>query len=303
MALAELHLHLEGSVEPDSLCALEPGLTAAEIGAAYEFTNFAGFLDSFKWVARKLRSPADYSLIATHLCQRLLAENVTYAEITLAAGVVLWKKQDLAAILEAAQRAASQSGIAVQWNLDAIRQFGPDQAWPVAEFAAANQNAGVVSFGIGGDELTGPAEWFSGVYKYAKEQGLRLTAHAGETAGPESIWAALEIGAERIGHGIRAIDDPLLVRHLAEHRIPLEVCITSNVKTGAVASLAEHPVRRLFDAGVPITLSTDDPAIFRTTLAREFALAAEHFGFTESELSQIRQNAWDFRFSRQSYSG
>ena len=290
-------------MEPDSLRALEPGLTAEEISAAYEFTDFAGFLDSFKWVARKLRSPADYSLITTHLCQRLRAENVTYAEITFAAGVVLWKKQDLAAVFGAAQQAALQSGIEVQWNLDAIRQFGPDQAWPVAEFAAANQHAGVISFGIGGDELTGPAEWFAEVYKYAREQGLRLTAHAGETAGPESIWAALEIGAERIGHGIRSIEDSLLVKHLAEHRIPLEVCISSNVSTGAVASLAQHPVRRLFDANVPITLSTDDPAIFRTTLAREFALAAEYFEFTESELAQIGQNAWDFRFVRRNYSG
>jgi len=124
-----------------------------------------------------------------------------------------------------------------------------------------------------------------------------LTAHAGETAGPESIRAALEIGAERIGHGIRAVDDPDLMRRLREEQIPLEVCITSNVKTGAVASLGAHPVRRLFDAGVPITLNTDDPGVFETNLAREFGLARNIFGFSEAELREIAKAAENFKFA------
>jgi adenosine deaminase len=156
---------------------------------------------------------------------------------------------------------------------------------------------GVISFGIGGDELRGPALELREAYRYAKDAGLRLTAHAGETDGPQSIRDALEIGAERIGHGIRAVDDPDLMRRLREERIPLEVCITSNVKTGAVPSLGAHPVRRLFDAGVPITLNTDDPGVFETDLAREFGLARDVFGFGETEMADISAAADMFRFA------
>ena len=293
MGQAELHLHLEGSVEKDTLRRLNA------TSVSYDFTDFAGFIESFKQVSRALRTPDDYACITEALCSRLKAEDITYAEITLAAGVVLWKQQDLPAIYEAARAAALASDVEVLWNLDSIRHFGPDLAWQVARFAATQTGNGVVSIGIGGDEVAGPAEWFRDVYHFAREQGLHLTAHAGETDGPASVWSALEIGAERIGHGIRATDDPVLVAHLARHGIPLEVSITSNVRTGAVASLADHPVRKLFDAGVPITLNTDDPAIFGTTLAHEFELARTQFGFTASELDQLRANAWKYRF----YSG
>ena len=143
--------------------------------------------------------------------------------------------------------------------------------------------------------MGGPAEQFAEAYRYARDAGLRLPAHAGETAGPESIRAALAIGAERIGHGIRAVEDAELMRRLREEQIPLEVCITSNVKTGAVASLDLHPVRRLFDAGVPITLNTDDPGIFECGLAGEFEIAREVFGFSEAELSGIAAAARRFR--------
>lgn len=299
MAQAELHLHLEGSVEPETLLQLDPALTLADIAEAYRFTDFAGFIGAFKWVTQRLGSPEDYALVTAALCRKLAQEDITYAEITLAAGVVIWKKEDLAAIYAAVRAAAAASTIEVYWNLDSIRHFGPDLAWQVAQFAAGETANGVVSIGIGGDEIAGPAKWFVEVYRFARESGLRLTAHAGETAGSESVWSALEIGAERIGHGIRSIDDPVLVEHLAKHRIPLEVSITGNLRTGAVASIADHPLRKLYDAGVPITLNTDDPAIFGTTLAREFALAREFFGFTEDELDEIRRNAWEFRFLRE----
>ena len=137
---------------------------------------------------------------------------------------------------------------------------------------------------------------FRDVYRFAAGRGLHLTAHAGETAGPESVWAALELGAERIGHGIRSIDDPVLVRHLRDRDIPLEISISSNVATGAVTSLAGHPVRRLFDAGVPIVLNTDDPAMFHTTLTREYELASSLFGFSEPELRGIAENGFRYAF-------
>ena len=167
----------------------------------------------------------------------------------------------------------------------------------VAELAAERVDKGVVSFGIGGDEVRGPAEWFTEVYRFANASGLRLTAHAGETAGPESVWGALRLGAERIGHGIRAVDDPALVRHLRDHDIPLEICISSNVATGAVESLRAHPVRRLYDAGVPIVLNTDDPGLFGTTLEREYDLAVSEFGFSEAELAQIAENGFRYAFA------
>lgn len=298
MAQAELHLHLEGSIDPDTIQLLDPGLTREEIEARYEFEDFAGFIACFRWIAQRLRGPEDYALITRRLLERLEREDILYAEITLSAGVVLWKKQDLAAIWDAIRDESDRSPVEVFWNLDSIRQFGPDLAMEVAEFAAKRVGEGVISIGIGGDEIAGPAEWFREVYRFAKDHGLRLTAHAGETAGPESIWAALAIGAERIGHGIRAVDDPSLMTHLRDRQIPCEVSIVSNVRTGAVRSLEEHPIRRLFDAGVPIVLNTDDPAIFGTTLAGEFGVARKHFDFTDEELATIAANAWKFRFAR-----
>src|SRR5581483_1492883 len=213
-------------------------------------------------------------------------------------GVVLWKKQEVAPIFRAIQQAVSNSGVEVRWIVDAIRHFGPDHVMQVAEQAAALAGDGVVAFGIGGDEARGPAEWFADIYRFARDKGLHLTAHAGEAAGPDSVWKALEIGAERIGHGIRSIEDPVLVRHLADHQIPLEVSITSNLMTGVVATLREHPVRRLYDAGVPVTLNTDDPGIFRTTLCDEYGLAAREFGFGEAQLRDIAANAFRYSFQR-----
>ena len=166
----------------------------------------------------------------------------------------------------------------------------------VAELAAQRRQEGVVGFGIGGNEALGPVEWFSEVFQFARSRGLDLTIHAGETVGPESVWGALEGGAQRIGHGIRAVDDPLLVAHLRDHHIPLEICLSSNLATGAVASLKQHPLRRLYDAGVPIVLNTDDPAMFHTTLAGEYELAAREFGFTEEELRGLIRNSFHYAF-------
>ena len=166
----------------------------------------------------------------------------------------------------------------------------------MAELAAERADRGVVAFGLGGSEERGPAYWFGDAAACARLAGLRLTVHAGETAGPDSVWAALRLGAERIGHGIRSIEDPALVAHLRDRRIPLEICITSNLVTGVVPRLEDHPVRRLFDAGVPIILNTDDPAMFACTLTGEYQLAARAFGFTQAELRGIAQNGFHYAF-------
>ncbi len=290
-------MHLEGAIQPETLREIDPALTLEEIAAETAYTDFAGFIQSYVWVNRKLRSPGDYAVAARRLFDYLAAQGVSYAEVTLSAGVVLWKKQDLGAVFDAAAREAERSRIGVRWILDATRQWGVDAAKPVFDFAAERVGEGVVAIGLGGFEAEGPAHWFRDLYAQARDRGLRLTCHAGETTGPQSVWDALDIGAERIGHGIRAIEDPRLMEHLRDRRIPLEVCITSNVRTGAVASLKEHPVRKLFDAGVPVILNTDDPALFECTLQSEYALAAREFGFTEDELGGITENAHLYAFT------
>lgn len=293
---AELHLHLEGSVEPETLHELDPSLSIEQYRAAYCYHGFDAFLNAFGVVSKRLREPDDYALITRRLLQRLAEQNVRYAEIIVAAGVVLWKEQDFARVFDAIRAAADDSPVQVRWILDGVRQFGVEHVRKVAELAAERQDRGVVALGIGGSEERGPAEWFGDVYRFAKSEGLRLTAHAGESMGSESIWAALELGAERIGHGIRAVDDNRLMRTLRERDIPLEVCVTSNLVTGVVARIEEHPLRRLYDAGVPIVLNSDDPAMFHCSLVDEYRLAARVFGFTEEELSGIAGNGFRYAF-------
>ncbi len=296
MEKAELHLHLEGSLTPETLYEIEPRLRPEEVVERYSYADFEGFIASYKWVTSLLRTPESYALAMRRLIERLEAENVRYAEVTLSAGVALVRGLDFGTLFEAVAREAARSRVEVAFILDAIRQLGPEHALQVARLAAERASDGVVAFGIGGIEALGPAEWFTDVFRFVKEHGLHVTAHAGETAGPESVWSALHAGAERIGHGFRAVEDPALVNYLAEHDIPLEICLSSNLALRLVPNLAAHPARRLFEAGVPLTLNTDDPAMFHTTLAREFELAEAELGFRRDELIQIAANGFRYSF-------
>lgn len=301
---AELHLHLEGSIAPSTLHDLQLGhgvkATLAEVEKLYQYDDFVGFLMAFKAITEHLQTPDDYELITHRLMERLRAENVLHAEVYVSVGVCLWREQDVAKIFEALERGRQRGerdfGVSLLWIFDAVRHFGAERAQDVAELAVRYRDRNVVGFGIGGDERKGPPELFRDVYAYCADHGLHLTAHAGESAGPESVWGALNLRAERIGHGLTAYQDADLVQELSERQIPVEICLTSNLKTGVCSEISQHPVRNYFDHGVMITVNTDDPAMFRTTLAREYQLLQEHFAFTEEQLREVARNSFEASF-------
>ena len=311
---AELHLHLEGSIQPATVCALTArhGLevTQQEVLRRYAYKDFLGFLEAFKWVTSFLRDPQDYALITRDLGEQLLSQRVTYAEVTLSIGVMLLRNQrperNFEALVQASEEFESR-GLQLRWIFDAVRQFGPEAAERVVEAARQCASRSIVAFGIGGDELSIPTGEFRPVYDQAANLGLHRLIHAGEVGGPEKIREAVELGVERIGHGIAAMHDPALMDLLAARRIPLEVCPQSNLRTGALAAqlnrqaatLADHPLPRLFRHGIPIVLSTDDPAMFHTSLVDEYA-NAHRMGLTEPELLGLVGSSFDHAFANNS---
>jgi aminodeoxyfutalosine deaminase len=301
---AELHLHLEGSIDPPTVLDLKKRHgktgTLAEVEELYRYKDFTGFLMAFKTVTEELQTPEDYELITYRLMEKLKADNVLHAEVYVSVGVCLWREHDFDSIFKGMERGRERGerdfGVSLLWIFDAVRQFGADKAQLVAELAARYKGQSVVGFGIGGDERQAAPELFRDVYAYAAKNGLRLTAHAGETAGPGSIWGAINLPAERIGHGFTASQDSELVEALSKRQIPVEICITSNLRTGICPTIAEHPVRNYFDQGVMVTLNTDDPAMFSTSLSREYQLAQEAFGFTDEHLRELARNSFEASF-------
>jgi aminodeoxyfutalosine deaminase len=316
----ELHLHLEGSVDPATLAELSRRyntplptennrydvagsgdvLTDEDVRRLYSYNDFNGFLLAFKSVTERLRAPEDYELVTYRLMQKLRQQNVVHAEVYVSVGVIRWRGQPVEPIFEGLERGRERGqrdfGVSLLWIFDAVRHFGPEAAGEVFDLAARLRDRNVVGIGIGGDEARGPAEWFRDLYKKAADNGLRLTAHAGETTGSESIWGAMNIGAERIGHGLAAARDPELLEIMAQKQIPVEICITSNLRTGVCPEMQEHPVRKFFDQGVMITLNTDDPAMFQTSLNREYEIARQEFNFSEEHLRELARNSIEASF-------
>jgi aminodeoxyfutalosine deaminase len=308
---AELHLHLEGSIQPATVCALTAQhnilLTEDEVRRRYTYRDFDGFIDAFKWVTSFLREPRDYGLIARDLSEYLLTQGVVYAEVTLSIGVMLLRKQQPEANFEAILRATEpfeKRGLRLNWVFDAARQFGAEAAMGVVREAKRCPSKTIVAFGIGGDEMSVATEEFRPVYEQAANNGLHLLMHAGEVGGPEKIREAIELlNVERIGHGIAAAQDPALMDLLVDRRIPLEICPQSNIRTGALAKqlrlsearITDHPLPQLWRHGIPIVLSTDDPAMFHTTLLAEYENVAQ-MGLGETELAQLLNMSFEQAF-------
>jgi aminodeoxyfutalosine deaminase len=320
---AELHLHLEGSIDPLTLSQLSEKhhtpfpwasnrykplpdshrpLSVAEAAALYQYEDFTGFLMAFKAVTERLRDPEDFELIAYRLVEKLAAQGCLHAEVFVSVGVIFWRGQEFDPLFEGLERGRRRGerdfGVSLYWIFDAVRHFGPEEAEKVLAKALQYQATrdgenSVIGIGIGGDERLAPPRLFERVYAQAAHAGLRLSVHAGETVGPESIYGALDqLGAERLGHALGAAQDSALLERLVRQQVPLELCLSSNLRTRCCPQLTQHPLRRFFDAGALVTLNTDDPEMFQTTLGREYQLAREYFGFTDDELRRLAANSF-----------
>ncbi len=285
---AELHVHHVGSASPQTVAKLAQryaGTTnvpqdPAALRDYFAFTDFAHFVRVYLSVVGLLRDPEDIRLLTYEVAAGLAEQNVRYAELTMTPYSHVLAGMPAGGYIEAIEdaRVAAERDfdLTLRWCFDVNGDDGVEGAESTLAIAVDHQPAGLVSFGLGGPELGVPRPQFAPVFAAARAAGLHSVPHAGETTGPETIWDSLRLlGAERIGHGTSAAQDPELLRHLAEQRIALEVCPTSNLRTRVVPSLAEHPLRAFVDAGVIVTINSDDPHMFGTTLNREYEIVSE----------------------------
>ncbi|MGW6446279.1 adenosine deaminase [Lentzea sp. NPDC055074] len=296
----ELHVHLVGSAGLDTVLELarrhpEAGVPAerAELERFYTFRDFDHFLDVYWAVQSMLKGRADVHTLVVGLAHELARQNVRYAEVTVTPYNHLtdgMPGDELLAGLESGRVAASALGVELAWCFDVPGEKGLVAARETLAFALTDRPDGLVSFGLGGPEVARAP--FAPFFGAAREAGLHSVPHAGETTGPETIWSALrDLRAERIGHGTSCHEDPALLEHLALKGIPLEVCPTSNVRTRQVASIEAHPVRQMLDAGVVVTLNTDDPPFFGATLEGEYLAVAEALDLDRAEVAKLAENA------------
>jgi adenosine deaminase len=297
MPKAEVHVHLEGATDAETVWRMAArngvALPAPNLDAwrdFYRFRDFDHFLEVYAAACRAMRTPEDWSLMAESFLAGQVRQNVRYSEAFLSVSHQAGKiphGELLHALREGAATGQARHGVRVAFIADIARQL-PESRWDVLEFALAGKDHGVViGLGLGGREVGHSPEGFADVYAEAKRQGLRAVAHAGETAGADSVRGALDsLRAERIGHGVRCLEDPGLVERLRVERVPLEVCPTSNYRLGVVPPGQPHPIRRMVDAGLFCTLNSDDPPMFGTDLACEYRLLAGQ-GFTWEELWRL----------------
>lgn len=304
---AELHVHHVGSVSASTLAALaerHPGSVPTEPEALadyFTFTDFGHFIEVYLSVVDLIRDPDDVRLLTDQVLTDLAAQQVRYAEVTVTpytsvnrsnTGTGIAPEAFIEAIEDARTAAERDHDLQVRWIFDIPGEAGIPAADETLRIALEHGPSSLVGFGLGGPEIGVPRPQFKPHFDAARAAGLHSVPHAGETTGPQTIWDALnELGAERIGHGTSAVRDPALVAHLAERRIPVEVSLTSNLATGAVTDLAAHPVRELIEQGVVVTLNSDDPPMFGTTLSREYELAADLLTLDEAGAAELARTA------------
>ncbi|MDQ7825305.1 MAG: adenosine deaminase [Candidatus Eremiobacteraeota bacterium] len=296
----ELHLHLEGAIPLDTLWTLveKYGGTGdvPSLGALREkfvYRSFPQFIATWSWKNSFIREYEDFTLFSEAVARHLAAQGIRYAECFFSPGDFSRRNLSTSLIAEAIRGGLSKvPEIEVALIADLVRDFGPCRGERTLDEATEVRHLGIIGIGIGGSEQQYPPEAFTRVYKKAERLGFHTTAHAGEAAGAPSIWGALRsLGVERIGHGTRAFEDDDLVRYLGERQVPLELCPLSNVATGVVASLEEHPVARYFRLGLKVTVNTDDPAMFGTSLAGEYRALMRAFGLTREDIRKLILNA------------
>jgi adenosine deaminase len=273
-----------------------PEITFNAAEQLFEYESFDQFLATWGFTGRFFRSVEHLRSLIQAVRQSLIKQNISYVELTVSVVEYLDMGLALEDIVEALEEACGQDHPRMRWIVDLVRDTGPESALILFERILVLQPSSLVAITLGGSEHLFPPAQFERLYAAAHGSGLKTSVHAGEGLGPSSVWDAIRIlRADRIGHGVRAIEDPALVQYLADNEIPLEVCITSNLRTGIYQNLGEHPVKRLYEAGVPITISTDDPTFFETDLNREFTHLRET-GMTDHAVLQVLKNGFRYSF-------